>query len=289
MDDSKLTGLPVVTSKKALEQEYNAALDITICRMRLLQARDPEHLLKLAVDIVNDAGFSDVTFTRLNGRSDPDAHLVSTPAVISREYKRIGVWNKDRMLNHAKMPARMIRGKLTPPAPLYQSDIDRHIATSPTVDNDILSARACREVSLRMGYRDYYGVSVLAANGNGNILVAITSKGMDDLEFKKKTKKHHHLFKMLGEQIDFVCSTKFADKFLEPNESRIIKINPRPLEVLTLMAKEGLRPREIAQRLSLVEGTVNAHIQAAQRALGADTSAHAVYLAIKHQVIAVDY
>lgn len=291
MDDSnKLTTvIPEVTFKRALEQEYNSALGITQCRMRLLQAHAPEHLLKIALEIVNEAGFSDVTFTRLNGRCDPDAHLVSTPAAISREYKRIGVWGKDRMMNHAKQPAKMVRGVLTPPKALYQTQIDHHVNTAPHVDDDILSARACRSVSLRMGYRDYYGVTVLAGNGNGNNLVAITSKGMSELEFKKRTQKYHNLFQLLGEQIDFVCSTKFADLFLEPDESRVIQINPRPLEVLTLMAKEGLRPREIAERLNLVEGTVNAHISAAQKALGADTNAHAVYLAIKHKVIAVDY
>jgi DNA-binding NarL/FixJ family response regulator len=57
-----------------------------------------------------------------------------------------------------------------------------------------------------------------------------------------------------------------------------IKLAPRQKEVLSLVAR-GKQKKEISKLLGIGQGTIKAHLLAAQRNTGTRNTVHAVYLA----------
>ncbi len=60
---------------------------------------------------------------------------------------------------------------------------------------------------------------------------------------------------------------------------------PKPLKLLSILAKDGLTLKESAQKLCIGVDTANKHVAAAKQSLGASTLANAVYLAATHDLL----
>ena len=256
-------------------REYDNSLRELNCRMELLASRDlPDFMNRIQI-IVNRLGFSDFSFTRLAGSSDPDAHMSTAHRMIKDHYKDFSVWTNDMMIGHARnsISAR------------FQSDIDRYVISSPVDTDAILTNKATIEIRARLGYHDFYGIPLPARNCNGNILMAITSLDMPSPEFKRNINKNRQSLHTLAGAVDHVGIKKFPQFFLAENESDVITLNPKPLELLTKMAAENKKLKECAAEMGISESTANDHMAAAKKALGARTSAAAVYLAIKSGLI----
>jgi DNA-binding NarL/FixJ family response regulator len=105
---------------------------------------------------------------------------------------------------------------------------------------------------------------------------------------RANAKKNGLLCQLLATAIDSVITMKFPRFYLAHEGSPAVKICPKPLLLLTQMARTGLNVKRAALALNMSEDTVNKHIRAAKDALGAKTTAHAVYLAIQRGLICCD-
>jgi len=243
--------------------------------MELFAARDFPDFMNRILIIVQRLGFSDFSFTRLMGSSDPDAHMSTAHRMIKDHYKDFAVWVNDMMIGHAHNST----------VPRFQSEIDLHVINSPVDTDYIRTNRATIELRKRLGYHDFYGVPLPSRNNNGNILMAITSKDMPEHEFKRNINESKQALHILAAAIDHVGTKKFPQFFLADNESDIIKLTPKPLELLTKMAAENKKLKDAAAEMGITESTANDHMAAAKKALGACNQAAAVYLAVKAGLI----
>jgi DNA-binding CsgD family transcriptional regulator len=255
--------------------EFCNALSQTNCRLELLRTANMTEFMTTILRMVNRLGFSDFSFTRLKSSSDPDAHLVSTPRAISAIYKESSVWQNDLMLQHAAYSQE----------PRFQSVIDNYVASAPVCTDAIMSNRESRRVRVEHGYQEYYGIPICAANGNGNILMAVTAKDMPVPEFHARIEKVKDSLTNLAYAIDYVGTKRFSAFFLGEHEDDTIIIHPKPLRLLLTIAAENLSLKDAASRLCISESTANQHIAAAKKALGATTTASAVYKAIRTGLI----
>lgn len=250
---------------------FDDALNMTYCRLELLKAKDVTDFLARIHRMIRGLGFSDFSFTRMNTRSDPDAHLVSTPRVMSDYYRDESVWRNDFMLQHA---ARSLE-------PVFQADIDEFLLDSPVVTDSILSNLGGRRIRFDLGYEEYFGMPIPAANGNGNILMAVTSTDMSPQDFRARIVRAQSSLRMVADAIDYVGIKRFSSYFLGQNEDNSVLVHPKPLRLLLTIASENLSLKDAARKLCISESTANQHIAAAKKALGATTTASAVYKAIQ--------
>jgi hypothetical protein len=250
---------------------FDDALNMTYCRLELLKAKNVDDFMARILRMIQGVGFSDFSFSRMNSPSDPDAHLVSTPRVMSDYYREEAVWSNDLMLQHAVHSLE----------PIFQADIDEFLLGSPVVSDSVLSNLGARRIRLDLGYEEYFGMPISSANGNGNILMAITSTGMSSQDFRIRIARMQASLRMITDAIDYVGTKRFPSFFLGPNESDTILVHPKPLRLLLAIASENLSLKDAARKLCISESTANQHIAAAKKALGATTTASAVYKAIQ--------
>jgi FixJ family two-component response regulator len=260
-----------VRNNAVSECGFDDALNMTYCRLELLKANSVADFMARIHRLIRGLGFSDFSVTRMNSRSDPDAHLVSTPRVMSDYYREESVWRNDFMLQHAAHSLK----------PVFHGDIDEFLLDSPVVTDSILSNLGARRIRLDLGFTEYYGMPISAANGNGNILMAVTSTGMSAEEFRVRVRQKQNSIRMIADAIDYVGTKRFSSFFLGQDESDKILVHPKPLRLLLAIASENLSLKDAARKLCISESTANQHIAAAKKALGANTTASAVYKAIQ--------
>ena len=92
----------------------------------------------------------------------------------------------------------------------------------------------------------------------------------------------------LAEAIDQISATNFPDFFTVKRRAVKDVVTPKPLRLLNTLAKQNITLKEAASKLCISQDTANKHIAAAKTALGANTQAAAVYLAIKAGLIDCD-
>ncbi len=250
---------------------FDDALNMAYCRLELLKTSSIADFMVRIHRLIQGLGFSDFSFARMNSSSDPDAHLVSTSRIISDYYRDESVWRNDFMLQHA---ARSLE-------PLFQSDIDQFLLGAPVVTDSILSNLGARRIRLDLGYSEYYGMPIQAVNGNGNILMSITSTGMRPEEFRARIAQVKNSIRIITEAIDYVGTKRFPEFFLGQNEDNSVLVHPKPLRLLLEIASSNLSLKDAARKLCISQSTANQHIAAAKKALGATTTASAVYKAIQ--------
>lgn len=264
-DSSQLRGAA------AADYGFDDALSMTYCRLELLKADSIVDFMARIHRLIQGLGFSDFSFTRLNSSSDPDAHLQSTPRTMCDFYKEESVWRNDFMMQHAACSME----------PRFQTDIDKFVIDAPIITDSILSNATARRFRVDLGFNEYFGLPISAANGNGNILVALTSQGMPADEFRLRVAHVRNSIRMIADAIDYVGTKRFPSFFLGPKESDEVIVHPKPLRLLLAIASENLSLKDAARMLCISESTANQHIAAAKKALGATTTASAVYKAIQ--------
>lgn len=253
------------------DYSFGDTLGMTYCRLELLEAKDIADFMARIHRLTQGLGFSDFSFTRMNSSSDPDAHLQSTPRVMLDYYKEESIWRSDFMLQHAAHSLE----------PRFQTDIDKFVLKAPVVTDAILASTATRSFRLDQGYNEYFGLPIPAANGNGHILMALSSKDMPPAEFRARIGRVRNSIRMIADAIDYVGTKRFPSYFLGEKESDEILIHPKPLRLLVAIASENLSLKDAARMLCISDSTANQHIAAAKKALGAVTTASAVYKAVQ--------
>ncbi len=116
-------------------------------------------------------------------------------------------------------------------------------------------------------------------------LFIIFARGSDKAEFREKIKHYEVVIPFLAEAIAYFGFNFFSDYFLNKNVVAELSLTPKPLKLLSILAKDGLTLKESAQKLCISVDTANKHVAAAKQSLGASTPANAIYLAATHGLL----
>jgi hypothetical protein len=244
----------------------------------LMTAQDVADLAGKILQHVNQLGFSDFSYMRMDGKNLIQDKLRTTSVSLSENYYKEKFWLDDMMMQYAAANV----------TPIFQTDINQYLDRSPFKTESIQRNLDLRKMVHGEGYVEYYNIPVTAIDGSGNILFSLTSRHVTKEKIQANARKNGLLCQLLATAIDSVMTTKSPHFYVNHEGSVAVKICPKPLLLLTQMARTGLNVKRASHALNMSEDTVNKHIRAAKDALGAKTTAHAVYLAIQRGLICCD-
>ncbi len=240
-------------------------------------AEDMSDFMRRVLAVINRLGFSDFTFARLTSQNGFEIKLNTTPKELMKTYVGDAYSKYDMMLEYA----------YSNNSPIFQTSISDYVDSAPFITEKIKKNRELKKIYSKYGYEDYFAIPMSAHNGNGRVLFAVLSEDVSRLDFQRRTNQCRPILFLLGEAIDYIGSTKFSEFFLSNEESRDLVITPRPLMLLSTLAKYDLTLQQAADKLQISIDTANKHMAAAKQALGANTQAAAVYRAIKEGLISI--
>ena len=260
------------------EEPSDARLDSTYgYYFELSSAKNVGDFKRRIENIVKRLGFGDYAFVRLATTVD-SRELISITRDLINAYDKAGLYEYDLVQKHAAEQTQAV----------FRSEINEHIFQAPVAYGDYTRcAHEINELNKSFGYFDYYTIPIKAGNGNGNVALSLTRRGLSPTELKRRVQQCVSDLQLLCEAIDFVSTRKFADELLgrEDQEGRTIKINPRPLEVLDMLANNDLNITEVAAEIGINAVTANRHLQAARKAFGVRTNHAAIKQGILNKLI----
>lgn len=257
-------------SDAKLDSEYGYYFELS-------SAEDVGDFKRRIENIVKRLGFGEYAFVRL-ATVEGSIELVSITRDLINAYEKAGLYEYDLALKHAFEHTQA----------MFRSEVNEHIFQAPVAYGEYTRcAHEINELNKSFGYFDYYTIPIKARNGNGNVAFSVTRRGQSPTELKRRVQQCVSDLQLLCEAIDFVSTRKFAKDLLgrEDQESRVIKINPRPLEVLDMLANNDLNITEVAARMGINTVTANRHLQAARKAFGVRTNHAAIKQGILNKLI----
>ena len=225
--------------------------------------------------IILQLGFEDYSFARIGSHDGPEIPIRTSPKELISLYNEEELYKADITLEYVSHNNQ----------PVFQSDLFRHIESTPYLTDSVRINQQLRRLSKSFGYYDFYIIPCCALNGGGKVVLTISSKDMDPNELRRRIDRSKSVFLQIGEAIDFIGTRQFPDFFLGDADCTDIVITPRPLELLTVLAQEDMSLNEAAEFLNRSIYTVNQQIAIARKAFGADTNHGAVYQAIREGLI----
>lgn len=245
----------------------------------LARAKDFHEFSQRIKSIVNRMGFTDFAFPRLNTTG---MHLgalnTNTLQDILNLHESEEFNNYNIVVKHAHVAT----------TPIFSSTIEQYVSNSPFETELFKRNHAFFRICKCYGYYDFYNIPIKAFNGNGNSMLSVTTKKMESSHFERQIAKHKQDLNQLAQAIDYVGTRKFPESFLHSKENSLITVTPKPLQLLSTLAKDNITLKIAASQLGISLDTANKHIANIKHALGANTQAAAVYRAIKEGLIEPD-
>lgn len=244
--------------------------------VQLSSAKDVGEFTQKVDDAVKRLGFSEYAFVRLNDVKDLRELITVAPALIDA-YRNGGLYEYDLGIQYANNNVR----------PVFRSTINEYVFKTPFDFDHKHCMREIDELNRSLGYYDFYNIPAKAFNGNGQVQLTVTQRGLTPIYLKDKVKKCVTDLELLCRAIDVVSTRKFHRDLLEEEnrEARAIAINPRPLLVLDMLANSDMNITQVASTLGINVVTANRHLHAARRAFGVKTNYAAIRQAILNKLI----
>lgn len=242
----------------------------------LAESKDFSDFMNRILSRLNSLGFYDYTFSRHQTSEDIEVPLGNAPNELIKIYQKEAFAEHDLVLDYIEADNQ---------DPIFHSIVSEYADKAPFLTETIKRNREILKLNRSFGRFDNYIVPFEAHDGSGHVLFTITGKNIDPSDFKHKINRHRSAIKLLGEAVDYIGIRKFPDFFLDDNKHSEIVIHPRPLMLLNTLAKNNLSLTQAADKMCISIDTVNKHVAAAKKALGARTIATAVYRAIKEGLI----
>ncbi len=223
--------------------------------------------------MVSQLGFTDFSFTV---NSDQSTKCLTTlPDKVRHHYLKSHLAECDLLMEHAQVDG----------TPLFQSTLDDYIAQCPFSSARLDRNRKYFDLLAGLGYHDGYCVPYTDMAPTHKALFIIFSRGSERAEFREKLKHFEVVIPFLAEAIAYFGFKLFSDYFLNKSGPRELSVTPKPLKLLSILAKDGLSLKESAHKLCISVDTANKHVAAAKQSLGASTLANAIYLAMAHGLL----
>jgi len=260
--------LDLALSEVSLTTEYGYYIELS-------SAKDVGDFKQKIDNAVKRLGFSDFAFVRLAG--EDSGKLITVAQPLMDAYYKAGLYEKDMAVQHAAQDVQHF----------FRSTINEYLFQMPFTCDHTRCMREADDLNRSFGYYDFYNIPSKAKNGCGHVVLSVTRRGMPPAALKRKVKECYSDLQLLCDAIDFVSTRKFPGELLgaEREQPRDIKINPRPLVVLDMLANNDLNITEVAAELDINVVTANRHLQAARRAFGVKTNHAAIKQGILNKLI----
>jgi hypothetical protein len=250
--------------------EYEASLFELRVYRELSGSRDIPALKRKVHIYLQGFGFSDYSFIQMERREEPETHMSTTPKEFPEIYLGEGIYEHDQLLSYAAINTE----------PIFQSTIDTYLRSAPVKTETILKNERIQRYVKGWGFLDYYNVPLPAATGQGNVLLSVTAQHVQSDELIRRATGNRQLLQILCKAVDYVGTVKFSHYFLGSGSTEI-KIFPKPLCLLDLLATEDLTLNDAAARLGITRSTANAHVAAIKNAFGTRTLWGSVFKAMQ--------
>jgi DNA-binding CsgD family transcriptional regulator len=272
---------------KIAPQRNNSLVDQEVWNTQfyklLMESRNYSKFIDTIYKVLRRTGFTDFSCVRINPKGDvvgAGEEVVTMPTKLLTTYYEEAFNEHDIILD-------ALRADFI--VPFFQSNIRDQL------DNhqiDTLTAKRNRDI-FRLNesykYQDYYLIPIRACNGHGKMLLSITAKGASSAQVKKNAAKYSQFLSVFAEAIDYIATQKFPDEYLLfGNQKKKPVLSPRVLEYLNLVAKEGLKNKEIADRMNISLPTAKKYSKIVREVFGTTTLSSAVYRAIRRGVVIMD-
>ena len=223
--------------------------------------------------IVNNFGFSDYALVRMSTHGAVGLPYSSLPDALAEQYHAARFSQYDMVLDYLKTGNTQ---------PLFLSSIADTISNSPVQTHTFKRNLEIHELYKRFAINDIYMVPVKANRGDDQILFSVMAKDSSNGDFKDVVELCAPVLKLLADAINFIGDTKFRVRAPE------VMVKPRPLRLLTTMAKFDLTLSQAAGKLCISLDTANKHMALAKKSLGTNSQANAVFLALKQGLISFE-
>ncbi|MEJ2420030.1 MAG: autoinducer binding domain-containing protein, partial [Exilibacterium sp.] len=200
--------------------------------------------------MVSQLGLSDFSFTVVNDQSTKC--LTTLPDRVRQHYLKNHLAECDLLMEHAQIDG----------TPLLQSAIEDYIAQCPFSSERFERNRKYFELLAGLGYHDGYCVPYTSANPTLKALFTTFSRGSDRVDFREKIQHYEVVIPFLAEAIAYFGFNLFSDYFLNKNAPPEPSLTPKPLKLLSILAKDGLSLKESAHKLCISVDTANKHVAA---------------------------
>jgi hypothetical protein len=250
--------------------EYEASLFELRVYRELSGSRDIPALKRKVHTYLQGFGFSDYSFIQMERREEPETHMSTTPKEFPEIYLGEGIYEHDQLLSYAAVNTE----------PIFQSTIDAYLRSAPVKTETILKNERIQRYVKGWGFLDYYNIPLPAATGQGNVLLSVTAQHVQSDELIRRAAGNRQLLHILCKALDYVGTVKFSHYFLGSGTTEV-KIFPRPLCLLDLLATEDLTLNDAAARLGITRSTANAHVAAIKNAFGTRTLWGSVFKAMQ--------
>lgn len=263
---------------KAMGADSDITLDILLNQIAFIRtltgAETADDLVRRVTAVLKDFGFSDFSLVRQSYNPACGLLLTTLPQELLDAYSNRRLGQHDLALDYLKAGNR---------EPLYHSQMIRVIEQSPLRTYSFLQNLAIRELYREFRFYDQYLIPVQTLrgtrDGEENLIFTVLTEGQRQEEFQRQTHKRRPILRLLADAVVHLYDNKFNRRHTRH------PLNPKPLRLLTTMAKHDLTLTQAASRLCISIDTANKHMAMAKKVLGTRSQANAVYLALKQGLI----
>ncbi len=258
--------------------DQDITLDVLINQIEFIReltvSQNPDDLSQRLISVLNRFGFSDFALMRCSLSQASNFFLTSLPKELLDDYRKQRLYQHDMVLDYLKTGN---------PIPLHYSTIQRAIENASFLTHTFAQNLEILALYQQFEFSDAYVIPIqIHSGGKGDeegLLFSVLARGVNQEEFVKMTEKCGAILRLLGDAVIRIYNTKFGDGKPKP------VINPKPMRLLTTIAKHDLTLSQAADHLCIGVDTANKHISLAKKALGTRSQANAVYLALKQGLI----
>ena len=170
--------------------------------------------------------------------------------------------------------------------PIFSSHIYQYIDTAPfnipLTDNN----RRIYQLYKRFDYFEHYAIPMPACNGHGQVLLLLTSVGIDTQKFRANVEPISSACHSLCKAIDTVSTQKFCSSFIQKCDQPLF-VTRKQLNLLRNLANEDDTIAALAKKLCISPITAHQHLAGAKKSLQVKTNIRAVVKAIKAGLISI--
>ena len=238
---------------------------------QLVASKNPDDLRKRLLNIFSQFGLTDFAFIGCSQNHRPHFLLTSLPKELLACYQSQKLDNYDMALDYLKTDNT---------SHFYHSDIQQIIEDSQLLTH--IFAKNLKIIALykKFEFNNAYLMPYKASKES--LLFSLMAKGATAKEFMALTESCGAVLHLLGDTAIRVYENKFKRHNPAPRK------NPKPIRLLTIMAKFDLNLSQAADKLCISIDTANKHMAMAKEMFGSRSQVNAVYRAIQKGLIDFD-
>lgn len=276
-DGYKLTECYPKPSELTLSKdEDERALGVMLLQVDYIRtlsaAKTPESFNKEILTILSDLSFSDYALICKSSVNSIETPHSSLPEELFMAYEEGKYCRSDMVLDY-------INAENTDP--ILLSMIEHIIESAPMMTYSFEKNLQILSLYKTFGINDACVIPVQSQRGSGNnmAIFSVMALGVDSDEFAKRVNRYYPLLRVLADAVSLISETRF----LPDKQDQLIKA--KPLRLLSTMARHDLSLAQAAENLCISLDTANKHMALAKQALGTNSQANAVYLAVSKGLI----